>query len=169
MKKNIWKLLAAIISLVVMLTVVSAPVFADEPAATGDVTEAETSPDETSAGTAAPADTGEETSAETGSGSSGSDNSTTASKKVNRYGLVTLIITAVILVIILIWVLRDRERAVKTWRSFKSEFKKVVWADRHETLKNTILVVVAILVFAAVFGVIDYLLSLLIVTLGRII
>ena len=69
---------------------------------------------------------------------------------------------------ILIWVLRDRERAVKTWRSFKSEFKKIVWADKHETLKNTILVVVAILVFALIFGVVDYLLSLLIVTIGRI-
>ncbi len=169
MKKNIWKLLAAIISLVVMLTAASVPVFADEPAGTGDVTEAETKADaaDTAAADTGAADTGTaDTSAETESSSSSSGS--TSTEKESRFGIATLIILAVILVAILIWVLRDRERAVKTWRSFKSEFKKIVWADKHETLKNTILVVVAILVFALIFGVVDYLLSLLIVTIGRI-
>ncbi len=182
MKKNAWKILAAIISLAVMLSLSLVPVFADETDAgtgTAEVTEADTGA-ETDAGTEADteADTadgtetaegtgtetaeGTETSAATGSGSS----STTTQTKTTHYGLVTIIIVAVILVAFAIWALVNREKTAKLWRSFKSEFKKIVWADPHDTLKNTVLVVIAIVVFAAVLGVIDYLLSLLIVAIG---
>ncbi len=77
-------------------------------------------------------------------------------------GGITLIVIIVIAVIYLIWWAKHREKASKTWRAFKSEFKKVVWADKYETLKNTIVVIIVILAFALVLGIVDYLLSLLI-------
>lgn len=179
MKKNVWKILAAILSLAVILSLSTVAVFADEPSDTdvstdagaGAETDASTKA-ETDAGTTAADD--HDHSGESGSGNNsgnGSNNSGNGSnsKKTNKYGIPTLIILGVILIGVLVWWLRDRERAAKLWRSFKSEFKKIVWANPHETLKNTILVVVAIIVFAIVFGVTDYLLSTLIVWLGRVI
>ncbi len=165
MKKNVWKILAAIISLTVMLSFSLVTVMADETTAE-DTTEATTEADTeatTDAGTEA--STGADTSASTGAGTA---SGTTTTEKTNKthFGLVTIIIVVVILIGFAIWALRDREKSAKTLRSFKSEFKKIVWADPHDTLKNTILVVVAIVVFAAVLGLIDYLLSLLIVTIG---
>lgn len=165
MKKNVWKILAAIISLTVMLSFSLVTVMADE--TTAEVTtEASTEADtEASTDAGTEASTGADTSAST---SAGTASGTTSTDKTNKthFGLVTIIIVAVILIGFAIWALRDREKAAKTWRSFKSEFKKIVWANPHDTLKNTILVVVAIVVFAAVLGLIDYLLSLLIVTIG---
>ena len=164
MKKNVWKILAAVISLAVMLSFSLVTVLADTPEETG--TEAVTDA-ATDAGTDAGTETGTaavteaETTASTGSSSSG-----TSSTNGTHFGIATIIIVAVILIGFAIWALRDREKSAKTWRSFKSEFKKIVWANPHETLKNSILVVIAIVLFAAVLGVIDYLLSLLIVAIG---
>ena len=174
MKKNIWKLLAAMLSLAVVLSFSTVVIAAEDSDSVTVGTEAETKAPEESTGaagnetTAADGTTAASTTAASTTGSSSSSSSTN-NKKTTHYGLITLIIVAVIVVGIAIWVLRDRERALKLWRSFKSEFKKVVWADKHETLKNTILVIIAIIVFAAVIGLVDYLLSVLIVTVGKLI
>ncbi len=171
MKKNAWKILAAIVSLAIMLSLSLVPVYADETtadteAATEAVTDAETDT-ETDAGTdaATDAETGEATSAETKAPTS-SGSSSTSNTNNTHFGLVTLIIVAVIVVVIVVVAVIKREKTVKLWRAFKSEFKKIVWADPHDTLKNTILVVIAIVVFAAVLGLLDYLLSLLVVAIG---
>ena len=178
MKKNIWKLLAAMLSLAVILSCSTVIIAAEDSDAVTVGTEADTkAPDEgtgaagnetTAAdGTTAASTTAAGTTAASTTGTSSSTSKNNSDS--NHYGLITLIILAVIVVGIVIWVLRDRERALKLWRSFKSEFKKVVWADKHETLKNTILVIIAIIVFAAVIGLVDYLLSVLIVTVGKLI
>ena len=172
MKKNMWKLLAAILSLAVLLSFSVIAVSADEPEDVTSTAEETTAPEETDAGTtSAETNAGDDSAkpAETTASGNSSGSSNSSSKKETHYGIVTLIIVAVILIGFAIWALRDRERSAKTWRSFKSEFKKIVWADKHETLKNTILVVIAIVVFAAVIGLIDYLLSTLIVTIGKLI
>ena len=38
------------------------------------------------------------------------------------------------------------ERVGKFWRDYKSEFKKIVWPSKDETLKMSILVIVAIVI-----------------------
>ena len=179
MKRNLWKILAAILVFSLMLSFSFVTVAADESdeaaeEETGAVEEttgeAETSePDESSADstTTAATTTAATTTASTTNASTTASSTSTQTKE-SHYGIVTLIIVAVILVIILIVFLRNREKGMKMMRSFKSEFKKIVWADRHDTLKNTILVVIAIVLFAAVFGIVDFALSQLILLLGRI-
>ena len=88
-------------------------------------------------------------------------------KKDSKGGFITLIIIAVCVVAFAAWALRDRERSSKMWRSFKSEFKKISWAKHHDAVKKTIMVIIAIIIFAAIFGIVDYLLSQGIIALGR--
>lgn len=51
----------------------------------------------------------------------------------------------------------------------KSELKKVVWLSRAETLKKTAVVVVMMLITGAAIGVTDFLLTQLILLLGRLV
>lgn len=173
--KNVGKILAALLALVVLLSFSSVIAFAEEAddsaASTDAVTDEskdETSSDETS---------GDETSAETKADEESKKDTTTSTTEkedeedhfVLYTGLITLAIIVVIAICVVVWILKDKERALKTWRSFKSEFKKIVWAEKHETLKKTIIVVVALVVFGAVIGLLDYLFSLAVVSLGKLI
>lgn len=51
----------------------------------------------------------------------------------------------------------------------KSELKKVVWLSRAETMKKTAVVVVMMLITGAAIGVTDFLLTQLILFLGRLV
>ena len=51
----------------------------------------------------------------------------------------------------------------------KSDLKKVVWLSRAETLKKTAVVVVMMLITGAAIGVTDFLLTQLILLLGRLV
>lgn len=59
---------------------------------------------------------------------------------------------------------------IKTFlRTYKSEFKKIVWASPKSVVSNTTLVIVTIVAIGAVIGALDYVFSLGIVGLGRLI
>ena len=60
-------------------------------------------------------------------------------------------------------------RISKTWRDFRSEFKKIVWSSKRNTFNNTVLVVVSMIVIAACIGVLDFAFSKLIAWLGKLI
>ena len=51
------------------------------------------------------------------------------------------------------------ERLKKFWRDYKSEFKKIVWPSKEDTTKNTIVVIVSIVVVGIVVTVLDFLFS----------
>ena len=59
------------------------------------------------------------------------------------------------------------ERVKKFWREYKSELKKVVWATRESTLKNTLIVAVAVVVVGVCIGILDFAFSSGIVALGK--
>ena len=59
------------------------------------------------------------------------------------------------------------ERTKKFWREYKSELKKVVWATRENTMKNTLIVAVAVIIVGACIGVLDFAFSSGIVALGK--
>ena len=59
------------------------------------------------------------------------------------------------------------ERTKKFWREYKSELKKVVWATRESTLKNTLIVAVAVIVVGVCIGILDFAFSSGIVALGK--
>ncbi len=170
--KNVGKILAALLALAVLLSFSSVIAFAEEADDSAASTEAvsDESKDEASS---------DETSAETKADDESKKDTTTSTTEkkddeeedhfVLYTGLITLAIILVIAICVVVWILKDKERALKTWRSFKSEFKKIVWAEKHETLKKTIIVVVALVVFGAVIGLLDYLFSFAIVSLGKLI
>ena len=51
------------------------------------------------------------------------------------------------------------ERLKKFWRDYKSEFKKISWPSKEDTTKNTVVVVVSIIVVGVVVSVLDFLFS----------
>ncbi|MBO4220350.1 MAG: preprotein translocase subunit SecE [Clostridia bacterium] len=48
------------------------------------------------------------------------------------------------------------KRIAKFFRDYKSELKKIVWANPKQTLYRSIFVVVVVIVFGAVIGLLDY-------------
>ena len=51
---------------------------------------------------------------------------------------------------------KKKGRIKEGWRGFKSETKKIVWPTWKQVLKNTGIVLVAILCCAVVIGALDY-------------
>ena len=47
-------------------------------------------------------------------------------------------------------------RIVKFFREYKAELKKVTWASREETMKNTFVVAVTIVIAGAAIGILDF-------------
>ena len=72
-----------------------------------------------------------------------------------------LVIVGVVFAII------KREK-LKTWLlSYKSELKKIVWSSKNDVKKNTIVVVVAIVIVAVIVGLLDFAFSKGIIALGQ--
>ena len=175
-KKNTGRLIAWLLAAVVMLSLSFVFVSAEETGGTEAVTDAAT---QQAADTDAAADTADEGADDADDAEEADDETTTeteeqaakreAKRQKRIFGYITLGIIAICLICFAVWALKDKERALKLWRSFKSEFKKVVWADTHDTTKNTILVIIAIVVFAAVLSGVDYVLINGINLLGKLI
>ena len=47
------------------------------------------------------------------------------------------------------------EKVKKFWRDYKSEFKKIVWPTRKQTVRSTAVVLVALVACALVIGLLD--------------
>ncbi len=50
---------------------------------------------------------------------------------------------------------KKKGRIGNAWRGFKSEFKKIVWPSWKQVRKNTLVVVVIVIVCALVIGALD--------------
>lgn len=57
----------------------------------------------------------------------------------------------------------------KFLRDYKSELKKVVWATKQQTLNNTILVAVAVIISGLLIGILDFAFSTGLTALGKLI
>jgi preprotein translocase subunit SecE len=57
----------------------------------------------------------------------------------------------------------------KFLRDYKSELKKVVWASKEQTLNNTILVAVAVIISGLLIGILDFAFSTGLNALGKLI
>ena len=51
---------------------------------------------------------------------------------------------------------KKKGRLGESWRGFKSEVKKIVWPSGKQVLKNTLVVLVILVVCAVVIGLLDY-------------
>ena len=65
----------------------------------------------------------------------------------------------------------EKQEPKKTgfFKGVKAEFKKIVWSSRRDTFRNTVLVIVSIIVVAVCIGALDYVFSTLLSALGKLI
>lgn len=62
-----------------------------------------------------------------------------------------------------------KERVSKALREYKSELKKIVWFNREQTFKSSIIVIISIVIVSAFIGGLDYIFSTALIWLGKII
>ena len=51
---------------------------------------------------------------------------------------------------------KKKGRVKEAWKGFKSEVKKIVWPSGKQVLKNTLVVLVILVICAVVIGLLDY-------------
>lgn len=51
---------------------------------------------------------------------------------------------------------KKKGKIKEAWRGFKSETKKIVWPSWKQVLKNTLIVLVVVIICAVVIGALDY-------------
>ena len=157
------KILAVILAAILMLTLLTANVFADE--ATGeaaDVTE-EVTGETTEAPaeeTEAPAD---ETEAEDHDDHDHDTETTGEDEHDHEINWVDIIVSASILVLAIIAFVicyfaipKFREKVKKFFSDYKSELKKVTWSSKEDVRKNTLTVVIVILALVIVIALLDF-------------
>ena len=89
-------------------------------------------------------------------GASAADGSAEAEGKISTFALVSLIVGGVVLVLVIVLCIVKREKLLEALRAYKRELKNVTWFSWKNVVRSTIFVIVAILVVAAVIGVIDF-------------
>ncbi len=155
------KILAVILAAIMMLTLLTATVFADESTeAPADVTEevTEAPADETEA----PA---EETEAEDDHDHDHDHEDDTTGEdehdhSINWVDIIVsasiIVLAAVAFVICYFAIPKFREKVKKFFSDYKSELKKVTWSSKEDVRKNTITVIVVILVLVIVIALLDF-------------
>ena len=157
------KILAVILAAILMLTLLTATVFADE--ATGEA--ADVTAEGTGEATEAPADETEAPAEETTADDHDHDHedSTTTGEDEHDHTInwVDIIVSASIIVLAaLAFVIcyfaipKFREKVKKFFSDYKSELKKVTWSSKEDVRKNTITVIVVILVLVIVIALLDF-------------
>lgn len=166
-KINFKKIWALLIALVIMVSVFSICVFAQDDVATTTAATEQT----TTAGSETTTSSGETT-------TSGSDETTSGSGSTTTTGGTTsgddseskpwvvehlnfvIALGIIVLLVVLYFALRlfvpsFREKTSKFWKDYNAEFKKLVWPTKQQLIKNSAAVLVTMIVFAAVFILLD--------------
>lgn len=67
------------------------------------------------------------------------------------------IIVAAALVVFILWLFvpKFKERFNKFWKDYNAEFKKLVWPTKQQLVKNSLVVIVTIIIFAVVLMLVD--------------
>ena len=155
------KILAVILAAMLMLTLLTANVFADE--ATGEAA-AETTAEVAGDATEAPA---EETEAPAEDDHDDHDHEgETEDEHDHSINWVDIIVSASIIVLaVLAFVIcyfaipSFKEKVKKFFSDYKSEFKKVTWSSKEDVRRNTITVIVVIVALVIVIALLDVIFS----------
>ena len=165
------KILAVILAAMLMLTLLTANVFADE--VTGEAA-AETTAEVAGDATEAPA---EETEAPAEDDHDDHDHEgETEDEHDHSINWVDIIVSASIIVLaVLAFVIcyfaipSFKEKVKKFFSDYKSEFKKVTWSSKEDVRRNTITVIVVIVALVIVIAILDVIFSGGIEALGHLI
>lgn len=89
-------------------------------------------------------------------GVSAADAAETEGEGISTFALVSIIVGGVVLVAAVVLCIVKRKKLAESLRAYKRELKNVTWFSWKNVVRSTIFVIVAILVVAAVIGVIDF-------------
>ena len=155
------KILAVILAAMLMLTLLTATVFADETTAenadaTAEVTGESTEVTGDSTEDEHDHDHSETTATTTGSSSDHDDHD----HEINWVDIIVsasiIVLLALAFVICYFAIPKFREKVKKFSSDYKSELKKVTWSSKEDVRKNTITVIVVILVLVIVIALLDF-------------
>ena len=161
-----------ILTVALMFSLFSIGVFAESTPVESvpESTPVESVPESTPAeSTTATGTTAESTPAATNSAATTSASTTGGSDakgKDKTATIVSLCILGVIVLAITLFCIIKREKVGKFFRSLKSETKKVVWLPWDQVRKNSIVVIIVVVIFAIVIGLLDFAFSQGIINLG---
>ena len=110
-------------------------------------------------------ESGEETAADT----TGATEETEENKGLSTGTIVSIVFTAVIVIGVAIYCIKNKEKVVTFFREVRSECKKIVWTPWKTVKKSTLIVVIVVVVFAVLIGALDLLFHRGIVSLGNLI
>lgn len=153
--------LSLILAMMLVFSLFTVGVFAETEA---DGTEADT------VETEAVVDEGSQTEAEAGAEeehdhdhedeTTAGDTATEEEKKgLSTFDIVSLIILGVLVIVGVVYCLKNREKVGKFLRSLRSEFKKISWSSWKDVRKNTLVVIVVVVAVALVIAGMDFLFS----------
>lgn len=173
--KNFNKIACLILSLVLVFVLCSVSVFATEAAdTTVDTVEVadtgDTAAPDAEDGDAAPADTAEvaddsdkadDTAADTEDAGDTETTGDTAkeSKKLTTGEIVSIVITLVIVIVAVVYCIKNRVKVAKFFRECRSEVKKITWTPKNQVAKNTFVVIVVVIIAAIFIAILDLLFS----------
>ncbi|MBR4872565.1 MAG: preprotein translocase subunit SecE [Clostridia bacterium] len=88
---------------------------------------------------------------------------------MSTFDIVSLAILGALIIVGVIYCLKNKEKVGKFLRSLKSEFKKISWSSWRDVRKNTLVVIVVVVAVAVLIGVVDFLFSKGIISLDQLI
>ena len=156
-------ILAALLSLLMLVSLMAVPAFAEEATTTDVVTEAVTDPESetdteavSGSETTAKEDTTKEDTTKKEETTTGESAAEKAEKKERlTRGIINLSVGVVLLGVLVFLAIKFRAKIPGWWKSLKSECGKITWCPKDKLKKNVIVVVVIILAIAVVIGVLD--------------
>ena len=149
--------LAALLSLLMLVSLMAVPAFATEADSTEVTTEATTKEETTTT-----PDEEESTTA----GSDKDSKEEGLSEDAIR-GIINLAVGAVILIVLVVLAIKFRAKIPSWWKGLKSECGKITWCPKDKLKKNVFVVVVIILASALAIGVLDFVFSRSMMLLGN--
>ena len=156
--------LACLLVVVLMLSLFSVSVFADDVADTDKDTAVDTTEETTD-------DTADDTTTTGDAADDGHDHEE-EEKEEEKKGLTTgdiisLAVLGLAIVGVVIYCLTHKEKVGKFFRSLKSEFKKIVWTPWTQVRKNTVVVLIVVIAIGLLIAGVDFIFSKGIYALGR--
>ena len=81
------------------------------------------------------------------------------SKKLTTGEIVSIVITLVIVIVAVVYCIKNREKVAKFFRECRSEVKKITWTPKNQVAKNTFVVIVVVIIAAIFIAILDLLFS----------
>jgi len=84
------------------------------------------------------------------------DGADAAKEGISTFALVSIIVGGVVLALVVVLCIVKRKKLAESLRAYRRELKNVTWFSWKNVWRSTVFVIVAIVVVAAVIGLLDY-------------